>query len=146
AEAQAPYTIDPRFFERVDQVIGQAHAEGITVVINVHHYDELANDPAGHRERFEALWSQIADHYQDYPANLLFEPLNEPHARLNASVWNEILDETITTIRNTNPTRTLIVGPANWYNINALSSLALPADDEHLIVTVHFYEPFQFTH
>jgi endoglucanase len=40
----------------------------------------------------------------------------------------------------------VIVGPGQWNGIRALEKLQLPKDDRHLIVTVHFYEPFEFTH
>jgi len=39
-----------------------------------------------------------------------------------------------------------VVGPVGWNGINDLASLELPKDDKHLIVTVHYYSPFQFTH
>jgi endoglucanase len=37
------------------------------------------------------------------------------------------------------------VGPANWNEHDQLSTLDLPKDD-HLIVTFHYYLPFEFTH
>jgi endoglucanase len=48
-------------------------------------------------------------------------------------------------IRASNPTRNLVIGPAEWNNLSALDELTLP-DDQHLIVTFHYYQPFQFTH
>ena len=33
----------------------------------------------------------------------------------------------------------VMVGPVGWNGINELASLELPKDDEHLIVTVHYY-------
>ena len=33
-----------------------------------------------------------------------------------------------------------------WNQIDRLAELELPENDRHLIVTVHFYEPFAFTH
>jgi endoglucanase len=146
AMTKEPYTITLSFFERVDWAINQALSQGLLVVINVHHYEELIRDPAGHRARFLALWKQIAEHYQDYPAELLFEILNEPNGPLTATVWNELLRDALQIIRVSNPNRNVIVGPAEWNGINALYSLELPAEDRHLIVTVHYYNPFQFTH
>jgi len=141
-----PYTIDPSFFERVDWAVDQAFSRGLLVVINMHHYEEIMQDPSGHKERFLALWEQIADHYQGYPADLMFEALNEPHDRLTSGVWNSLLAEAIRTIRQTNPDRNIIAGPADWNGIHALNRLELPAEDQHIIVTVHYYDPFHFTH
>jgi endoglucanase len=76
----------------------------------------------------------------------LFELLNEPNGSLTAEKWNELVPAAIATVRQTNPTRAIIVGPAQWNNIYQLASLRLPADDRNLIVTVHYYEPYHFTH
>ncbi|RQP26522.1 hypothetical protein DZC73_05820 [Albitalea terrae] len=38
-----------------------------------------------------------------------------------------------------------MIGPTQWNSAKALNQLTLPNDPE-LIVTVHNYEPFQFTH
>ena len=141
-----PYTIDADFFERVDWVVDQALARDLLVVINVHHYEEIVQDPAGHKERLLALWEQIAGHYQAYPPDLLFEILNEPHDQLTSAEWNPLLDDALGVIRETNPQRSVVVGPVNWNAIHALDSLELPPEDRHLIVTVHYYNPFPFTH
>lgn len=146
AQATAPYTIDPAFLARIDWVVAQAQTNGLAVVLNIHHYDEMYQDPDAHQARFLALWAQIATQYQAQPATVVFELLNEPNSNLLAYKWNQILNAAITTIRQTNPTRTLIVGPVDWNSIHSLSSLELPAADRHLIVTFHYYEPFHFTH
>ena len=49
-------------------------------------------------------------------------------------------------MRRTNPDRNLILGPGEWNSFNNLSSLVLPDDDRHIIVTFHYYLPFHFTH
>lgn len=146
AESQPPYAIEPAFFARVDWAVEQALAQGLTTIINIHHYDELMREPSAQRERFLALWRQIAEHYRDYPETLWFELLNEPHDRLGGVVWNEYAARAIGLIRESNPTRLVVVGPANWNSVTALGALRLPQDDRHLVVTVHYYEPFQFTH
>lgn len=146
AESQAPYTIDAQFLQRVDWVIQQALANHLLVVINMHHYEEMMQDPDGNRARFLGIWRALAEHYQAQPPEVLFELLNEPNTNLLAFRWNAVVKEAITTIRATNPTRALIVGPINWNNSNDLVNLELPAADRNLIVTFHFYEPFAFTH
>ncbi len=146
ASSTAPYTIDASFFNRVDWAINQALSRDMNVILNVHHYEEMASNPRDHRDRWLGLWKQIAEHYRNYDENLLFELLNEPNNQLTASLWNEFLDACIQEIRLTNPTRNLIVGPVFWNNTNSLPQLQLPADDDNLIVTIHFYEPFMFTH
>ncbi len=145
AEAEWPYTIDPAFFARVDQVINWALERDLTIIVNMHHYEEMAWDPWSHKDRFLGLWRQIAEHYKDSPSNVIFELFNEPNGEFNAPLWNQYLVEALAVVRETNPVRDVVVGPASWNAYDWLSTLDVP-DDEHLIVTFHYYSPFQFTH
>jgi len=146
AEAEAPYSIDPTFFERVDWAVRQALARDLVVVINVHHYAELMASPAAHKARYLALLQQIASRYRNYPDGLLLELLNEPNDQLTAKRWNALLAEAITTVRRIDAERTLIVGTAEWGGLRSLRALELPPEEKRLIVTLHYYEPFHFTH
>lgn len=146
AAAQPPYAIDEKFLQRVDWVIEQALANKLLVVINIHHYEEMMQDPDGHRARFMGIWQQLAEHYQDQPPELLFELLNEPNTNLLPYRWNAIVPDLLAIIRTTNPTRAIVVGPTSWNHVNDLVNLELPAEDHNLIVTFHLYEPFAFTH
>lgn len=143
---EAPYTIDPEFFDRIDWVVDQALANGLAVVLNIHHYDEMYAEPTVHDERFVAIWTQIAERYQDRPLELIFELLNEPHDALGAARWNRILLKALEAVRATNPTRGVVIGPIEWNSFQRLDDLELPADDTHLIATFHYYLPFEFTH
>jgi len=146
AEVEAPYTIDPNFFTRVDWAVEQAVNHDLAVVMNIHHYEEIIESPQKHRERFLALWEQISDHYKNTPDEVMFELLNEPNGTLGSTAWNEFADEAIAVVRHTNPNRTIVVGPNNWNSPRALPELVLPENDRNLIVTFHFYNPFEFTH
>lgn len=142
---ETPYTITPEFFERIDWVIEQALNNDLNVVINVHHYDELFENPDAERDRFLALWAQIADRYKDYPPTLLFEVLNEPHGALTTQAWNALFEDTLRVIRKTNPTRNVVLTGANWGQLTSLFTVRIP-DDRYLIATFHYYEPMAFTH
>jgi endoglucanase len=145
AAEHAPYTIDDAFLARVDWAVDRALDRGLNLVLNVHHYDELQSDPDGHTARFLGLWEQIAARYAARPDLLHLELLNEPHAVLVPQRWNALLAEALATVRDTNPDRAVIVGSARANDIGALPDLRLP-DDDRLIVTVHYYAPFEFTH
>jgi endoglucanase len=146
AEVAAPYRIEPKFFDRVDWAVHQALDHHLVPILNMHHYLDLMDKPDEHRERFLALWEQIAEHYKDYSPLLALELLNEPQGNLTSEKWNRLLADGIAVVRRTNPTREIVVGPAGWNAIAELSSLELPKDDRHLVVTVHYYSPFHFTH
>ncbi len=145
AEKSAPYTIDPKFFARVDQVVNWALKRDLAIIVDFHHYEEMMPDPRGNKARYLGIWKQVAEHYQDYPSNVLFELLNEPNDKLDAPLWNQYALESLSLIRETNPTRDVIIGPVNWNAYDWVSTLDLP-QDEHIIVTFHYYLPFQFTH
>ena len=61
AAKEAPYTIDPAFFDRVDQLLEWTQSQSLPTIINIHHYEELYRDPAKEEPRFLALWKQIAE-------------------------------------------------------------------------------------
>ncbi|MEO3753286.1 glycoside hydrolase family 5 protein [Streptomyces sp. B6B3] len=144
AEA-APYVVEEDFFRRVDRAVDAALARGLNVVLNVHHYHQLTDAPDEQAERFLALWRQIATRYADRPAPVHFELLNEPRAALTAERWNALLPRALAAVRESNPERTVLVGPAEMNDIHALPKLRLP-DDPHLMATIHYYAPFPFTH
>lgn len=145
AEQEWPYAVDPAFFARVDEVVNWALERDLAIIVDFHHYEEMAWDPWSHKDRLLGIWQQVAEHYQDYPSSVLFELLNEPNDQLNASLWNQYLVEVLPVVRETNPTRDVVIGPVHWNAYDWISTLDVP-DDEHLIVTFHYYLPFQFTH
>jgi endoglucanase len=154
ASLDAEARIDPAFLARVSETVDRLLARGVVVILNQHHYRQLDGDPLDPGEpavedsvvetRFLNLWRQIAEHFKDRSPRLLFEVYNEPHGRLNAG-WNTLLAQALPVIRASNPTRLVVVGPTHWNNATALPALRLP-NDPHLVLTVHHYEPFNFTH
>jgi endoglucanase len=146
AATDAPFTIDAAFARRVDWAVDQALANQLNIIINVHHYGAMDTDPDRHLPRLAALWEQIALRYKDRGAGVYFELLNEPHDKLTAAKWNSAIPTLLAAVRKSNPDRAVIVGPGQWNSIRALEALELPRDDRHLIATIHFYDPFEFTH
>lgn len=139
------YKIDTKFFARVDEVIDQALSQNLQVILNVHHFEELNEDPEGNFAKFIALWSQIAPHYASLPDSVYFEVLNEPNGELKGDIMRKVLTAGFNKIRESNPTRMLILGGEEWSGINTLPSI--PAiDDPNQVYTFHYYDPFEFTH
>jgi endoglucanase len=111
----------------VDRTVEAALGRGFSVVLDVHHF-------AGSGEELVALWRELGVRYE----GVTFELLNEP---VDAQWWNEWLPRVLDVVAR----RPVIVGPGRWNTVGALESLRLP-DGEELIVTVHYYSPFRFTH
>src|ERR1700733_2524936 len=139
------FTLSPEIFARVDFAVTNTLANDMAVMINIHHFDALDHDPAGTTEEFLALWRQIAAHYQKFPKQLAFELDNEPHENATTELMNPIYARALAEIRKTNPQRTIFVEPGGWGGIGELKNLVLPPDD-NVIVSVHCYDPFFFTH
>jgi endoglucanase len=140
------YIINPKWLETLDWVVKKGVEAKLMVILDMHEYTAMADDPVAKKELFMAVWRQLAPRYKDQPANVVFELLNEPNQKLTVQLWNEYLIDALKIIRETNPNRTLIIGPANWNGIESLSTLVLPKEDKNIIVTVHFYHPMSFTH
>jgi endoglucanase len=134
------------WFETLDWAVAKATAQGLQVILDFHEYNRMGQDPEGNKAQFLAFWSQLSAHCQTAPNSVLFEILNEPNKKLTPELWNQYLHEALAIIREKNPTRTVIIGPAFWNSVDHLKELDLPADDRHLIVTVHYYKPMEFTH
>lgn len=142
----SPYTIDEEFLQRVHQVVNRAVEQDLAVIINIHHFNELMEEPTQHKQEFLSIWDQVGRSFMDYPEEIVFEVLNEPHSNMTQSVWNNYLEKAISTIRTSNPGRVLMAGTAPWGGFDGLQNLELPEDDRQIIATVHYYNPFQFTH
>ncbi|MFI5380457.1 MAG: glycoside hydrolase family 5 protein [Tepidisphaerales bacterium] len=138
--------IGENYLKTMDWVIEQTRANKLMVILDFHEFQAMAKDPAANKARFLTMWGQIAERYKDQADDVVFEILNEPNGTLTPELWNQYLADALAVIRKTNPTRAVIIGPAQWNNINQLDKLVLPEQDRNLIVTVHYYSPFDFTH
>ncbi len=147
AAKTAPYQIDPAWMARVDFAVQQAQRVGLLIVVNIHHYEEANATPQEEQDRFLGIWKQISERYQNEPDSVYFEIMNEAHGAFTTdpSLWNDLVAKTVSLIRQTNPMRPIVVGPVSYNALWNLPSLKLP-EDNFLITTVHYYDPFPFTH
>lgn len=142
-----PYTIDEAFFRRVDWAIEQGFSHGLKVVINMHHFLELEESPNEENiQKFEQIWAQIADRYKDYPGSLYFELLNEPGWNITADLWNAIVLQVVSRIREIDDHHILILGEINGTSEDMVPLLSIPQQAFPVIVTFHYYLPMFFTH
>ena len=143
---EAPYAIEPGFLARVDWAINQALSRGLVVVLDDHHDVGMEQRPDEDLPRLAATWTQLAEHYRDYPEALYFELLNEPSGALTDAEWAKDAPALLRAVRKVDVKRTVVVGPADWNSLDHLGALALPEDDRNIIVTFHYYVPLRFTH
>ena len=68
-----------------------------------------------------------------------------PARALGGVRWNRLAARALAAVRETNPERVVLIGPDDWNHPRGLIRLRLPPD-RHLIVAIHSYDPFDFTH
>jgi endoglucanase len=140
------FALSNSWWQTTEWVVTNALAANLNVILDLHEYEITGKDAGGNKAKFLAFWRQVAPHFKDAPDKVLFEILNEPNGKMTPELWNQSLAEALAIIRESNPTRTVIIGPAFWNSIGHLAELKLPESDRHLIVTVHYYQPMEFTH
>ena len=78
--------IQAAWMKRVHEIVDYVISQGMYCILNIHHDTGAANtawlvaseaDYAKQKERFEAVWKQIAEEFKDYDEHLLFEGYNE---------------------------------------------------------------------
>lgn len=156
-EWDEPYTIEPKFLNRVAELVDASMSNGLVTVITAHHewWIDFDDSPASKQldwkeralPRFEALWRQVAMHFRHHRQTLIFGILNEPHA-LRATSLNELIRRALVAIRESNPSRIVTIsgkgfaGP-RWLLENP-EALFIPRDPQ-MMLEVHMTDPHGFT-
>jgi endoglucanase len=130
----------------LDWVVEEGLKANLMVILDLHEYTAMADDPEAKKDMLLSFWKQVAPRYKDKSDQVVYEILNEPNQKLTVDMWNNFLAEVLGIMRKSNPERTVIIGPGNWNGIESLHTLVLPENDRNVIVTVHFYHPMRFTH
>jgi len=135
------------WFRMLDWVVASATEQHLQVILDEHDFGFCGDKSYIEcKPKLIAFWQQVAPHYKDTPNSITFELLNEPHGLISNPEWNSLLAALLHIVRQSNPTRNVVIGPAVWNSKNALKDLVLPGDDGHIIATFHYYDPFRFTH
>jgi len=136
------YTIDPLFYYFLDQIIDWAEELELHLILDNHSSNGPTDPSIG--DILVPVWTQMAQHYKDRSTYIYYEVLNEPHD-ISDTTWNQIQQKVIDAIRTVDQKHTIIVGPAGWNSYNNLKFMP-DYEDDNLIYTFHFYDPFVFTH
>jgi len=115
------------------------------------------------KENLVKWWGNVAEYYRDYPAELIFEAINEPkmagHPDGREAETMEWYSACIQEIRRSNPTRLIAVGGPHYNGVQLLTEYVTPeylsytledgtgfADDPNIRGVFHCYHPKPFTH
>lgn len=158
----APYTVDAAYMARVKQLVDWALADGLYVVLNVHHdswmwVEKITSDHDNVMARFNSAWSQISTTFRDAPRTLVFEGINEP------SFANATDAQKVTYLHELQTSFHSVVRASGGANANRMLSLTTPGGsgdqvhldnlyttitalrDPQLIAQVHFYSWYPFS-
>lgn len=143
-QTSSPYQIDESWLQRVEEVLDWGLERDLFIVVNAHHDSWIKEnyDSAEYRARFDSIWAQVSRRFRDKPDKLIFEILNEPHG-LTKEQNDEMHARILTIIRDTNPTRLVIIQGHNWGGSEELIQAAIP-DDKYIIGSFHSYDPSLF--
>jgi endoglucanase len=140
------YALSDSWWQVLNWAVENALKSDLMVILDMHEFGAMGTEPEQNKDRFLAFWRQVSERLKDAPQSVIFEILNEPSRKLNAQMWDQYFRQALAIIRKTNPTRTVIIGPAHYNSIANLDTLKLPEDDRNIILTVHYYSPMDFTH
>ncbi|NLZ37533.1 MAG: glycoside hydrolase family 5 protein [Clostridiales bacterium] len=137
----------------IDKTILWCKKYSMNMVLDLHHApgyffgdgnkNLLFTDLAS-QKRFLDIWKMFAERYKNEGDNLIFELLNEL-VWSDSSSWNELWQKAVECILKISPQRRIIVGGNNYNSINELKNLTV-SENDRVLYTFHFYEPFLFTH
>ena len=161
------YTISPKYFDRVDEIVGYVLDNDMYCIINIHwdggwwedfgSSDEKTAQAA--MDKYTAMWKQISRHYKSYSDKLIFESANEElgsktkgNSNMNESYErvNTINQKFVDTVRSSggkNKSRFLLIaGYDTDIAKTADNRFKMPTDTvkDRLMVSVHYYSPSTF--
>ena len=156
------YTIDPAWLDRVAEVVDWALANDLHVLVNIHHDSwmwtkQLPTDRDDVLAKFNAMWTQIAERFKDYPSELSFESINEPQFptdEANAGRPHRRRSTSPSTRPSAPPAGTTPTGSwccRRWVtnseqpHLDALKATIDALDDPMIAATVHFYGFWPFS-
>lgn len=155
AEKSEPYTLDAGRLSGVKEDVSLAIAQGLAVIVNIHHYNEMLSAAANYKKnkdgyekekaRMVGMWKQIAKEFDSFPDSLVvLEIINEPNGIDNVQL-NDFISASYKVIRENAPGKTIMFESNGFSKFAQIVNLNLP-DDGNIIVSGHYYEPYTITH
>lgn len=144
--------------DRVETVVDEALATGMSVVLNVHHdasawadYTAANANITQIEEQFRQLWSQIATRFACKSSKLIFEPLNEPPGSGQADAdelnkLNDIFLDEVNKAGNFNPQRVVSLSGLgmDFTQTSQYFERGNTYPDQPWGLQVHYYSPYDF--
>ena len=140
--------VDPRYLHLawLDEALARLTARGLVVVFDYHDESRDVESGPAAVATLEKAWGALAAHLaRTSPRQVLLEIFNEPVFDQNPAAWFPVRRHMASVIRAAAPLHTIVAGGPNWSSLDGLLR-SRPLDDDNVLYTFHFYEPFEFTH
>lgn len=162
------YVVDQVYLNRIEEVVNWSLNQGLVTIIDFHgaqlksqflytfsdsntqYTHPTSAKRAADLDKFNSIWNQISNRFKTFSENLLFEIVNEPYFEMSAIEMDNLNAMIIATIRASganNSTRNIIItgGGQNSQNAPQQISDNIISNDDYLIASFHYYQPFSFT-
>ncbi|MFI7544775.1 cellulase family glycosylhydrolase [Actinoplanes sp. NPDC049599] len=124
-----------------------------------------AADQTTIKDKYQKVWQQIATRFQSYNEHLIFESMNENFdgqygnptqpCYSNINAYNQIFVDTVRRTGGTNASRWLLVPGWNTNIDHTVGtgfvlptdqnrSSSIPANEQRIMISVHYYDPWDF--
>ncbi|MDR2593358.1 MAG: glycoside hydrolase family 5 protein [Fibromonadaceae bacterium] len=163
------YTISTALLNRVEEVVNWVLEDGMYAIVNLHHQkdwiqDKFPTDSAECMRKYTRIWEQVSAKFKDKSGYLILESMNEEGS------WNEVWNmwsnsgdkaraygflntinqkfyDVVKASGGNNANRHLLIAGYDT-NIDYTSDplFKLPTGCTRCAVSVHYYDPFGFTH
>ncbi len=152
---KAPYQYSTTGVQHLDRTISWGKRYGLWIILDLHaacgaqnhdwHSDSLGKAELWQRKNLQdrtiALWEFLADRYKNEPTIAGYDLLNESVVA-DTKKLNSFYQRLIQAIRRIDRNHILFVEGNIWAtNLDCLDLF----EDENLCLSIHFYEPIQFT-
>lgn len=140
-----PYKVDESWLNRVEEVVDWGLNRGLFIILNSHHDEWIMDDYTNQtlQDRFDSIWSQVAERFRNKSDSLIFEIMNEPNGAITRAQADDLHQRVLNIIRISNPTRLVIFQGYEWGSSDGLINAAIP-DDDYVIGSFHSYDPYWF--
>ncbi|WP_155998378.1 cellulase family glycosylhydrolase [Lachnoclostridium phytofermentans] len=160
-ESNGVCTVDSAWIARYKEVVDYAVAEGLYVMINIHHDSWIwlsswdGNKSSVQYVRFTQIWDQLAKAFKDYPLQVSFETINEPNFTDSGSITaqnkldmiNQAAYNIIRASGGLNAKRMIVLPSLNTNHEKSapLADFITKLNDPNVIATVHYYSEWVFS-
>jgi hypothetical protein len=157
-ETKAPYKFSEKGFLWLDKTIALAKKQNIRIILDMHmptggiQQDYQINaenrifwDDPWMKGRFVDVWREIAKRYRNETIIWAYDLMNEP-ATTDFASYQRLIQNTVSSIRSNDTNHPIMLQRGMYIKEDGSWDMKFPfVNDPNVILTLHFYQPTDFT-